>query len=430
MVSLSRVARCLSVLLISSCNVPEPPPSTGGATFADGGANFTDSDANLVDVPGEVSTPRTCDRGVLVVASDFKSTNVVVSGLDGVTLSGSFVSSAAAKPGLTLALSGDVDVPYVAPRSRRAVILDRYGTNVITWLNVDTAEPIGQLPIGQGFESNPHDYIEVDDTRAFVSRYGANLRPGAQPFDEGGDLLILDLRSRSIAGRIAMPEDDPRLLPCPAEMNWLGREVVVTLARWSRDFAAVGEGRFVGVSPETETVAWRVDVPGLDACGRVAVSPDGHYAAIACSGRYDFDTKRYDTSRSDIVLFDATQRPPTELRRFRVAVQLDSSIQPTLVFASARALLGTAYGGNATVGDQAFALDIESGALTALVTSAKPFVLGGIRCSPGCGDICLLCDAAANRLRRWKATASGFEELSSVVLESIVGLPPRTIGGI
>ena len=125
---------------------------------------------------------------MIIVESDFRSTNIVVSRPDGITLSGSFVSSGATKPGLSLALSGDVDVPFAAPRSKRAVLLDRFGTNVVTWMNVDSADVVAQLPIGQGFESNPHDYLEVDATRAFVSRYGSNLTPGAQPFDAGGDL--------------------------------------------------------------------------------------------------------------------------------------------------------------------------------------------------------------------------------------------------
>jgi hypothetical protein len=310
-------------------------------------------------------------------------------------------------------------------------LLDRFGTNVITWMNVDSAEVLAQLPVGQGFESNPHDYLEVDGTRAFVSRYGSNITPGALPFDAGGDLLILDATIPSIIGRIAMPEDDPQLLPCPGGMTWLGDEVVVTLERWSRDFALVGEGRFVGVSPQTDAVSWVVGVPGLNACGRVAVSSDGTRLAIACSGEFDFDSKRFDTTRSDIVLFDATLRPPVELKRFHLAARLDAAIQPNLVFARDNLLVGTTYGGNATPGDGAFTLDVDSDEVTPLYQASKAFVLGGLRCSPGCENVCLLSDAEVNRLHRWKvAGTSPLAPLDDAVPESIIGLPPRSLGGL
>src|SRR5262249_8680659 len=149
------------------------------------------------------------------------------------------------------------------------VLIDRYATNVLTWMKVETAEVIAQLPIGQGFESNPHDYLEVDDHRAFVSRYGTNPNPGKEAFDEGGDLLIVDTTRPSIKGRVAIPEDDPNLQPCPSGLTQVGNTVVASLGRWATDFSTVGEGRFVGVSPETNSVVWTVNIDGLYSCGRV-----------------------------------------------------------------------------------------------------------------------------------------------------------------
>lgn len=392
-----------------SCNVAAPPPSTGGASVADAGA---------------------CDRGLVTVESDYRSSNIVVSSREGTTLSPSFVSSGATKPGLALALSGDVDVPYVRPHSGRLVILDRYGTNVVTWMDVESGAVLAQLPIGQGFESNPHDYLEMDANHAWVSRYGSNVTPGRQPFDEGGDLLVLDTISPSIVGRIAMPEENASLLPCPGGLNWLGGDVVVTLGRWSRDFAMAGDGRLVGVSPLTASVAWTVDVSGLDACGRLMVSPDGRRAAIACSGTYDFDNKRFDVTHSDVVLFDATTRPPFELKRFGASARLGAGIQPALAFATNTTLVGVALDA-ASGQDRAFSLDVDSGEVVLLLSKAASFVLGGLRCSPGCGDICLLCDADTRTLHRWKFTSDrAFDVLDDAPLESIIGLPPRTMGGL
>jgi hypothetical protein len=426
---LAIVSACSAALAAASCNVAPPPSSTGGTSF-DLPDAAPDADEEPVDAGADAAAPLACDRGVLVVESDYRSTNIVVSHLDGTTLSASFVSSGATKPGLALALSGDVDVPFGRPRSGRVVLIDRYGTNVMTWMDVASGAVLAQLPLGQGFESNPHDYVEIDDTHAWVSRYGSNVTPGGQPFDEGGDLVVLDTTMPSIVGRIAMPEENPSLLPCPGELNWLADTVVVTLGRWSRDFTMAGDGRFVGVSPLTATIAWSVDVPGLSACGRLMVSPDGRRAAIACSGQYDFDAKRFDATHSDIVLFDVTTRPPVELKRFGASAQFDAGIQPTLAFASNAMLMGLALD-NGTSHDRAFLLDVDSGEVRSLLEKSAAFVLGTVRCAPGCGDICLLPDADTRTLHRWRFTGDrSYDVLDDAPVESVIGLPPRTIGGI
>ncbi len=412
----TRARPLLLVALVAACDVAPPPRSTGGAAL----------DAGASDDGGAA-----CGRGVVVVTSDYKSTNVAVARLDGTTVSGSFVSSGATKPGLALALSGDVDVPFVAPASKRVVLLDRYGTNVVTWMDLASASVLAQLPVGTGFESNPHDYVEVDATRAFVSRFGTNPSPGAQPFDQGGDLLVVDTTKPAITGRIAMPEEDPTLQPCPDGMAWLGGDVVVTLGRWSASFSKVGDGRFVGVSPASNAVDWRVDVTGLQSCGRVALSPSGKLAAIACSSFEDRTTNTFDPAKSDVVVYDATVTPPRELRRLGLGVKLNAGLQPPIAFASEDAILALTYGGNATTGDTVFAVSATSGAVTPLGQSTKPFVLGGVFCAPGCGDVCLLADAERNVLRRWHVEPDGsFTALPDQGVDTVVGLPPRTLGGL
>ncbi len=412
MVKRDLAAWSLGVLLVG-CDVSNPPASTGGVAL-DGGA---DGDS--------------CERGVVIVASDYTSTNIVISSLEGVTESASFVSSGATKPGLALALSGDVDVPVVPPASKRVVLIDRYGTNVLTWMNLADASVIAQLPVGTGFDANPHDYVEVDSTRAFVTRYGTNPTPGQQPFDQGGDLLIVDATTFTITGRIAMPEENPALQPCPDGESWMGGDIVVNLQRFSADFTQVGDGRFVGVSPTTNAVDWTVNIPGLQNCGRVAVSPSGKLAAIACSGQEDAATNVYDPAGSDIVVYDATTKPPTELRRLGLGGSLDAGIQPSIAFATEDAILAMTYGGNATPGDTSFAVSATTGAVTPLSQETQPYVFGAVHCSPGCGDVCLLSDAKANELQRWQVAGDGgFTALAPEAVDPDIGLPPRTIGGL
>jgi hypothetical protein len=411
MVKMNKVVRGL-VVLATACNVPAPPSATGGAK----GATLE------------------------IVCSDFKSTNVALAKCDGTILSGSFVSSAATAPGLVTALSGDVEVPFVAPTSGRAVIIDR-SSNVLTWMDAETAKVISQLGVSTGFASNPHDYVEVDATRAFVSRYGTNPTPMKQSFDQGGDLLIVDTTSFAIAGRIAMPEENAALQPCPDTLNWLGSNVVVTLGRISADFSMIGDGRFVGVSPSTNQVAWTVNVTGLQTCGRLVTSPSGELAAIACSSTASSTTNQFDTTKSDIVVYDATVTPPVELRRLGVAQRLGFAVQPQIAFASDHEILALTYGANATGGDTVIAVNAMTGDVTTLASNTASFVLSGTRCFPQCGGVCLVADAENNALRRWQVGAGAggdsgdggtatFTALSNVTVDPTVGLPPRDIGGL
>lgn len=428
------LAASLALMHTLGCNVSSPPSSTGGVELGGTGGTAATTDAGHETTSpdgGDPAPASSCNRALAVVTGDYKSTNIAIAALDGNTLSPSFISSGATKPGLAAAISGDVDVPFVAPASQRAVLLDRYGMNVITWLDVTTAAVISQLPVGTGFESNPHDYLEVDANRAFVSRFGANTTPGTQPFDNGSDLLIIDTQTPAIIGSIPMPEEDPQLLPRPDAMNWLGSRVVVTLGRWSADYETVGDGRWVAVSPTTNHIDWTVNVTGFKACGRLVVSPSGKLAAIACSGKRDNISGQYDTAASGIVIYDAAQTPPVELRRFNTGTLLNSGIQPALAFASENTLLAKSFGGNANPGDHVFAVDATLGTVTDLGFATKPYVLGGMRCSPGCGNVCVLADAERSKLRRWSVTDTGaFSALPDVTVDTIVGLPPRSIGGL
>jgi hypothetical protein len=405
------------VVGVVGCNVSSPPKGTGG-----------------VDLEGGAVV---CPASLTIMCSDYTTTDIEIANLDGTSLSGSFVSSGSTPTGLTTALSGDVDVPFLPPASGRVVILDRYGSNVITWMTLSSAAVLAQLVVGTGFDSNPQDYVEVDGNRAYVSRYGTNPDPGKQMYDTGGDLLILDTSKYSVTGRIAMPEENPALQPCPAGMNWIGSDVVVTLQRFSSDFTQVGDGRFVGVSPATNAIDWTVNITGLQNCGRVYVSPSGKVGAIACSGQPDATNNSFTPSGSDIVLYDLTKTPPVETRRLGLGTSLNSGIQPQLTFASETTIFALTYGGNATAGDTVFAVDTgtttaDTGTVgvTQLGSETMPDVYAGPYCAPGCSDVCLLADAQANAILRWQFANGTFTPMSNATVDTTVGLPPRDIGGL
>jgi hypothetical protein len=405
----------LAALALSACNVEPLGGPTGGVT--------------VIRQPG-------CPAAAVVVMTDYISTQVAISALDGETLSASFVSSASASASsVAFPLSGDVAVPSTRPPSGRVVLVDRYGTNVITWLDPETARVVAQLPVGTGFEANPQDYLELDERRALVSRWDENPAPGNEPFDSGGDLLVIDTERSEITSSIALPRVDD-LPPRPGALVRIGDQAVVTLERLARDFRSAGDAMLVAVDEASESVAWSLTLGGLENCGGLTPAPNGRRAALACTGFIDRDGRAENVDQSALVLFDLTQTPPVELVRFPAGTLAGEPIQQDIEFFGEERLLlktQTTFGGGRN--NRLLSLDLESGDVQTLAEArpgsdegGKGVVYGGVLCTPGCGNMCLVADADRGVLQRWAIAAQGLETLTSVSVERQVGLPPRGIG--
>ncbi len=417
----SRIIPCV-VLAIGGCTLPQAPTTTGGVHL-DAGAS--DGAAGTTDAQGDDgSPPRVCPAGLVVGSSDFASTNISALSASGAVLSESLISSASAPLGLTTALSGDIVLP-LTPVLGKIVLIDRYPNSVLTWLDPGTAKVSNQLAIGTGFAANPHDYVEISATKAYVTRYESNSHAGQQAFDGGGDLLVVDPLAATITGRIPFGSDGA-FLPRPGRMARVGNEVWVSLERFDADFKTAGDARVVGISTADDSVGWTLDLAGVASCGVLAIAPSGHVVALSCSGVLGDPNRK---QRSAIVLIDATVHPPVELERFAVAAQLGAPLGSALSYASEGLLVGVALGDTlAKRNDVAYTLDIASGMATVLVDAGAAFALGDVRCSPGCEDRCFLADAQAKALRVWSVHGSLLEAQPSITVDPVVGLPPRVIG--
>ena len=161
MVGSSLARWCASVAVgscLGGCGASAPPGNTGGTTVP----------------PGE------CGRGIVVVSSDYASTNVSFVGLDGGVLSPSVVSSATTTTGLSSPFSGDVVLPTMPAFGDRIVLIDRYPASVLTWVDVVSGAVASQLAVATGFVANPQDYLEASSSRAYVTRYESNPLAGRQ----------------------------------------------------------------------------------------------------------------------------------------------------------------------------------------------------------------------------------------------------------
>jgi hypothetical protein len=406
---LALTAAAAPALASAGCDVSSPGGS-GGVGGAGGGA------------PG-------CPRALVVASSDYASTNVSIVSVAGELLSASLISSASAGVGASAALSGDVVLPHDAPASGLVVLVDRYPNSVVTWVDPATAGVRGQLSVATGFPSNPHDYLEVGGAKAYVTRYNTNPSPGREPFDEGGDLLVVNPLQPAAIGRVDLgAEAEGAFAPRPNRLVRLADgQVVVTLDRFDAAFMGAADARLVGVDPASDAVTWRHDLAGLANCGGVALSPSGARLALACSGV--FADQGAQLARSGLVLFDLGTTPPTEAARFALADRFGAPLSPALAFASETLLVGVAYGDLAAGRrDLAFSLDLAGGEVTILAEASDAFAFGDLRCAPGCGELCFLADAGQNALLRWRLAGGALVAEPGLRVDTAFGLPPRALG--
>ena len=376
---------------ICACNVPDPPASTGGVQLE----------------------PGPCGRGLVVAASgeDYASTNISLVDFEGATLSDSFLSSGAATAGASAPLSGDVVLPLAVGQSGKVVLLDRQN-NTVTWVEPTTAQVTAQLSVSEGANAIPHDYLELDPRKAYVSRFLA------------GDLWIVDPSTGNKTGQIALPQGTQK--PFPDRMLRSGDTVIVVLQRFADGYGQAADGELVGIV--SDQVSWQQTLPGYANCGGMDVSPSGKLLAVTCTGVFpdSNSTSEEQIAHSGIVLFDLTSLPPPELRRFAVAAALGEPVGWSVAFVDEDTLLGRAVG-DLTSGraDTAFTLALSSGEVRELAV-AEPYALGDIRCTPRCAGLCLMADASLGGLRRWTRS---LESLAYVEPGQSVGLPPRYLGG-
>jgi hypothetical protein len=396
---------------VTACNVNDPLLTTGGMTLDAGNGSLDGGNA-------------LCPKALVVLDTDYKSTNVSLASPTGAVLSEVLISSGTGTTGLSTPLSGDVVLPLATPPSSSVVLLDR-SPSVVTWVDPATASVLAQLNVSTGFFSNPHDYLEVSPSKAYVTRYETNAQPGRMPNDGGGDVLIVDHQAFAITGRIDLADPtDTLFTPHPDHVILVRDQAWVVLHRYPADnFDSIGDARVVGISIADDSVAWTVDLPGFADCAGVAVSPSGNTVALSCSGLAG--------ARTGVVLLDATASRPAPKGTFDVASKLGTLPGFSLAFASETLLLGTTLGYSAK-SDAAYTIDTASGSIDPLLDGGAPFVLGDVRCAPGCTDLCFLADAndAVKALHSWKVANGALAMHSTLSVDPSIGLAPRLLGGL
>jgi hypothetical protein len=403
----------LSALLLAAC-----------------GAQRVSPDARGVSVE-----PGPCGRGLVVVESDYQSSNVSLLDFGGNVLSASLASSSTEGSGFGVALSGDV-VPASSPElGPRIALLDRYPAGVLRFIELASARVAAELSVGTGFRANPQDYLALDEHKAYVARYESNPNPGRQEWDRGGDVLIVDPGSPAITGRIdlapAMAGEAPEFSAHPARLVRAAGRIFALLASYADDYSSGTSSRLVELEPSTDSIVSTLVLDGLRGCGALALSPDQNELAIACTGD-DLSNPVPKVDHSGLVLIDVSAAPVRTTTfpahgwgNDPVGFSLDYVAPGVLLFGT----LGHFDGSGAVAApDTLWRLDSRSGQSDAILRSERtPFTLGGIRCAAVCGA-CFAADAerlGGSVLRFEVDTAAALSAPTAIVAEARVGLPPR-----
>ncbi len=278
----------------------------------DSGSSTSEAGLPSVDVGGlpDTATAPLVIRGIVAAHSDYQSASISLLDRDGTVVKDACFNSGTGGPGLLMALSGDVALPsQLSPTSPITVIDRSYAA--LTWIDPVTCAPLRQLAVGTGFKANPHDYVEISTSKAYVTRYAQNAAPtaAAGDFDEGNDLLIVDPTQAKITGRIDLAPFAPTgVLPRADRALLVEGKVFVSLNASNAKFGANATGRLVIVDPTLDQVVGTVDLPGTKNCGAMAYVPASKKLLVACTGDYG-DAKQADASA--VVALNVGTNPPT-----------------------------------------------------------------------------------------------------------------------
>jgi hypothetical protein len=411
---------------VADVDASSTPPSP------DTPSNSDDLAATTVDVGGSPDTAGAplAVRGIVAAHSDYQSSSISLLDRDGRVVKDGCFNSGTGGPGLLMAASGDIALPsQISPTSPITLIDRSYAA--LTWIDPVTCAPLRQLAVGTGFKANPHDYVEVSTSKAYVTRYEQNAAPtaAAGDFDEGNDLLIVDPTQAKITGRIDLGPFAPTgVLPRADRALLVEGKVFVSLNASNAKYGANATGRLVIVDPALDQVVGTVDLPGTKNCGAMAYVAGSKKLLVACTGDYA-DAKQADASA--VVALNVGTTPPT------VIGKVGASAVGGLIFSSSTvatldgdSVLAVSMGDfSNTPPDKLWLLPQDGSAPSKIFDSAEAYSLGAVLVDVERGRV-FLTDGTmltAGSVRVFDRVDGALQATSSIKTNPTQKLPARAL---
>ena len=370
-----------------------------------------------------------CGRGLTVVQTDYVSTNVALLEFDGSPLSPSLIHSGASDVQLNAPIGGDVVFPR-AGVDNQVVLIDRYPASVLTFLDVPSGQVAGQINVRSGFDANPRDYLQLDEHRALVSRFETNSHPGKEPFDQGDDVLVIDVDELSIVGRIDLG-GTPKERARPSTLLRYEDQILVALSHMDAAFQSAADAELVALDAKTLEEEYRIILPGMEVCEGLSLSPNKETVAVSCSGIV-MNAEQAEPSGSGLVLLRENKENGEleEVYRQDAAAWGLGPLGFSSGFLSDDQLLVTSFGAldgsDAGRPDRLVMYEIKSSEHRVLLEGAA-FSLGSVACTSECGR-CYVTDAQEEQLHLLQLDDRGELRTDQVGVDTDVHLPPRHVG--
>jgi hypothetical protein len=403
----------------------------GGASAGTGGAGGAagtgGTGGGAAGAGGTLSAPVAV--GAAVINSDFVSTSLSLLSMQGALVRGDCVHTMSTGTG-SKTISGDVVLPSQPQRGGKVVLIDR-GNTALTFVNPTTCAVDDQFSVKAGFNlANPHDLVTISSSKAYVTRYGKNASP-ATPLAAGDDVLILDPRDGTIAGRIDLSAYGSATHPATPDRAIIAAgKVVVTLNRWNSTNYTYEVGSVVVIDPATDQVVQRLPLAGLKNCEGLDYAPAAGAVLVACGGSFGSTEQALE---SGIAVIDVSASPARLVRVISAVAFPTPPVtfawvvpMPTATGGATRAFTATLGSFSPSAPDRLYQFDFVTGG-TVSFGSASPFDLG----KPAVGNGRLLlpdAKASAPRVHVFDASGAGTPtETTAFEPDTANGLPPREI---
>lgn len=403
-----------------------------GAAGVDGGVTADGADASDGAVADGPAGAMVFGAGLAVVDSDFLSTSISIVGAAGTLVKDDCINSGTQSAGkLSLTLSGDVVLPSQPQRGGDLWLVDRANA-ALTIVTPPTCAVVGQVSVGTGFHSNPHDVAVISDTKLYVTRYNTNVAP-ADAMSTGDDVLILNRATGAVTGRIALtayaaPVATFVIDAQPDRMVIADGKVYVTLGSQDAHFMAAGEGRVVVIDPATDTATGTIALTGLKGCSAIQYVPALSSLFVSCGGSFSDPDQSAASGVAQIDLSTAT--PTVHVTKASVVGGQPVNFFWVGVLSATQGFVGTLgslpFGTTAGTNDALYAFNPTAGTGTPLAL-AGAYDLGGGVVGPA---LLFVPDAKMNKpvIHVFDVPATGAPtERTPFTPDPSQGLPPRQI---
>ncbi len=363
--------------------------SAGGGGSVAGGGGQT-GDAGPAELDGFVDLDADALR-FAVISGDFTSVAIGFADAEGNPINRNWLNSGSVEPGLTTVLSGDVVLPSEDLGDGAITLIDRFGADTITRIDVANSEVLGQVRASGGeFASNPHDIVYLSDTLAWVTRHSANLDPEAPANDLGNDIVgfnpttfertddIIDLSAYNAEITVMGDEgpEDVTAYARPSRARMVGDFVVVGLVRASDGFSGYAEGLVLIIDPSDESII-PLPLAGFGNCGTILPVPGNDDAfAVGCRGAFGTDF-----SAGALVFELDAEGDATELARYRQLAEEEGTgnVAGNFAMLSETTMIGVVQGAweSTDAPDVVYYVDLDAGTRTEVFRTMRGFDIFG-----------------------------------------------------